>query len=398
MDNILSKLTLAPYETYKRLRTEGGIHRSDSMGAWIITRHEFIKACMSNPTLVNDRLFGTEARKYDSRAAALMQMMSYWPAFAHGENHRKGREIFRMLFSGNSMARFDQVMTTCRLFPTNTTHLPRYDVVKEFITPIVDSVTIGVLGLPEQVRNEFATVCQVVERHLFGATAETNVEKLHTDLMALLSRLRSLFEGSSDEFVPEFQAIGRAFRHGDTNEQMRIFSVLINAYVAIHGPLQMSLGNIVGACLTNPEVANYYTSPGFSAERCVIEILRFDPPMLIAGRIALSSCELFEHEIEKGDRVNLMLGAGNHDELVFSQPDRLIFDRPNDDSLTFGAGSHHCFGERLAVNMLATICKYLLREAKLLTLLCVDAKKQTTLGASTYASLIVSGTQGQPSQ
>jgi cytochrome P450 len=81
----------------------------------------------------------------------------------------------------------------------------------------------------------------------------------------------------------------------------------------------------------------------------VEEMLRFVSPVQFSPRrVARVDVELAGVRIRAGEGLFLSLPSGNRDEQVFSDPDRLDFDRDNTRLLTFGFGIHQCLGQVLA--------------------------------------------------
>jgi cytochrome P450 len=58
--------------------------------------------------------------------------------------------------------------------------------------------------------------------------------------------------------------------------------------------------------------------------------------------------ELDGHILRKGTRLQLGIGAANHDPDEFPNPEQLDFSRPKVSSLAFGYGPHFCLGAALA--------------------------------------------------
>jgi cytochrome P450 len=58
--------------------------------------------------------------------------------------------------------------------------------------------------------------------------------------------------------------------------------------------------------------------------------------------------ELEGKVLQKGSRVQLGIGAANHDLTEFSNPEQLDFTPPKVNSLAFGYGPHFCLGAALA--------------------------------------------------
>ena len=80
----------------------------------------------------------------------------------------------------------------------------------------------------------------------------------------------------------------------------------------------------------------------------VEELLRFVSPVLWASRLLAEDIELDGQVMRKGARVQLGIGAANHDPNEFANPESLDFTRTNLHSLAFGYGPHFCLGAALA--------------------------------------------------
>jgi cytochrome P450 len=77
------------------------------------------------------------------------------------------------------------------------------------------------------------------------------------------------------------------------------------------------------------------------------ELLRYSGPSLAQLRTAVEEISLGGQQIEKGDRVALMLGSANRDARVFVDPNQLHLERRPNPHLAFGAGAHACVGATL---------------------------------------------------
>lgn len=75
-------------------------------------------------------------------------------------------------------------------------------------------------------------------------------------------------------------------------------------------------------------------------EDFVEEVLRWDSPVQVTGRVAADDVELQGSHVPDGDQVVVVLGAANRDPAVFRDPDRFDPARERVGHLAFGHGAH----------------------------------------------------------
>ncbi|MEQ9641892.1 MAG: cytochrome P450 [Alphaproteobacteria bacterium] len=89
------------------------------------------------------------------------------------------------------------------------------------------------------------------------------------------------------------------------------------------------------------------------AEKAMLEMIRWQTPVIHVRRTAKADVDLGGRHIAKGDKVVLWYISGNRDERTLAEPDRFIIDRDKPRRhLAFGAGIHRCVGDRLAEQQL----------------------------------------------
>jgi cytochrome P450 len=100
--------------------------------------------------------------------------------------------------------------------------------------------------------------------------------------------------------------------------------------------------------LRNPDqIKALRDDPGL-ADSAVEEVLRYQAPIQINNRRALSATQVGDTPLPAGTIVHLMLGAGNHDPTQFPEPERFDIARRPNRHLSFGLGVHICAGNALA--------------------------------------------------
>jgi cytochrome P450 len=109
------------------------------------------------------------------------------------------------------------------------------------------------------------------------------------------------------------------------------------------------LSNGLVALLAHPRQAQQLRADPGLAGPAAEELLRYDSPVqMLFGRGAPSDLDIAGLSLSAGQRVILLLGAGNRDAAAFSEPGRLVLDRDGPAPLSFGGGIHYCLGAPLA--------------------------------------------------
>jgi cytochrome P450 len=81
----------------------------------------------------------------------------------------------------------------------------------------------------------------------------------------------------------------------------------------------------------------------------VEEVLRFEAPVQVTGRMAVRATVLAGRPVAAGEHVTLLLAAANRDPAVFADPQRFDVTRENArEHLSFSGGRHFCLGAALA--------------------------------------------------
>jgi cytochrome P450 len=108
------------------------------------------------------------------------------------------------------------------------------------------------------------------------------------------------------------------------------------------------IGNAVRLLIQNPsELAKLKADPGI-INAVVEEVLRYDPPVDITGRIASGDMEAGGCPLKAGQAITVMLRAANRDPEAYDDPHRFDVSRKHKPHVAFGGGAHICIGAPLA--------------------------------------------------
>lgn len=156
--------------------------------------------------------------------------------------------------------------------------------------------------------------------------------------MFLLPLLLERRRDPGDDFISALARSGEL-----TLEELLATCVLLLA--AGHETTANLIGNGTRALLDDrAQIAHLHADPA----RAVEELLRAEPPVRLAGRVALTDHDLGGTRVPAGSRVIVRLDAVNRDPRRFDDPDRLDLSREPRPHLAFGGGHHYCLGAALA--------------------------------------------------
>ena len=108
------------------------------------------------------------------------------------------------------------------------------------------------------------------------------------------------------------------------------------------------IGNGMRALLRHPRQFRLLRERPELVPAAVEELLRYDSPVQIDGRVALRDMEVGGVRVKAGSLVALLLGSANRDPERFQRPEELDVTRPDKGNISFGRGIHHCLGAPLA--------------------------------------------------
>src|SRR5438552_15230612 len=112
--------------------------------------------------------------------------------------------------------------------------------------------------------------------------------------------------------------------------------------IAGHETTSGLIGNGVLALGRHPDAMRELREDPSIIRNAVEELLRFDSPVQLTGRVVLEPFEIDGVQIEPGHAVITLLGGAKHDPEVFPDPERLDLRRPAGEPAA-REGGHHCW-------------------------------------------------------
>jgi cytochrome P450 len=107
-------------------------------------------------------------------------------------------------------------------------------------------------------------------------------------------------------------------------------------------------GSLLFGLLTNPDQLDAVIADRDLLPQAFEEAVRWEPPVTVILRRAMRDTELAGVPVAEGADVALLLGAANHDERKYENPDQFDIYREMRQHVGFGFGVHVCLGMHLA--------------------------------------------------
>jgi len=139
------------------------------------------------------------------------------------------------------------------------------------------------------------------------------------------------------------------------------------------------IGNATYALSNNMEQYKALVGAEVDIKSAVDELIRYDSPVQLDGRVVLEDVTLFGVELSAGSFVVTLLGSANHDETIFSEPESLDLGRVAQPSMSFGQGIHFCLGSYLAKMELGVFLELLIGQGDFLSIESMRRKESLTL-------------------
>lgn len=336
-----------PHARYARLRQESPVLWSASIGAWVVTRYDEIRAVLQSPA------FSARHTAQEIGAAPVVDLGLFGrvPSLATSDPpaHTRLRRLVSRAFTPRSVDVSRPELTRLvdeALAGARTSG--RLNVVTELAGPVPSQIIALMLG----VENRDWSWFKKWSDELFGAfkgqdaTAEELAaasDAAHNLELYLRAEIRSRDGDNSDLLVRMREA-------SEDGDRLTEDEVVTAAMLILVGGNETTTGLIVNGfdlLLSAPEVRRAVAADRSLVAGAVEEFLRLAGPVHHLTRIATEEVELGGERIQPGDRVLLLIASADRDERRFPDPAGIDPGRQAD-HLAFGRGRHLCLGAPLA--------------------------------------------------
>lgn len=262
-------------------------------------------------------------------------------------DHTRYRRLVGHAFSPGAIGKLEQraVEVTDGLLDRLESK-PRPDLIDDFAAQVPVAIIAEILGFPADMHSTMLewgfNSAPLVDRALTWTTYRRATAELEEVKRYFEQRIDKLTAEPGDDLLTLLVTSGELTRR----EQIANAALLLDAGFLTTVNL---LGNGIALLTSHPDQLELLLAQPELWPGAIEEILRYDCPVRITGRVAHCDVDIADQHVRRGSLVLLSLAGANYDPGVFPDPERFDVTRANAaDHLAFSGGIHGCLGYRLA--------------------------------------------------
>ena len=329
-----------PYPTYARMRDEQPCYHNPDLGFYALTRFDDVLAGYKDWDAYTSTK-GVALEEVGTSSAPSMIGMD-------PPDQTKLRKLVVRAFTPQRVGSLEpRVRGLATRFIDTFIQEGECDLIARFAALLPSDVISTLLGAPESDHNDLRIWTEALMHRDDGvakppAAADDAAKNLLGRFSELIEEKRAKPGDDLISALLEAELDGRRLEHKE---------ILGFCFLLISGGNETTeklIANTVHQLARHPEQrAKVLADPGRIPD-AVEESLRFRSPTQYMVRATTRDVQMHGRTIPEGEKLMLIIGAGNHDPRRFEEPEVFDIDRVMDRHLAFGFGPHFCLGARLA--------------------------------------------------
>jgi len=349
-----------PYPLYATLREAGGIMWNTHAKAWVVSKHEYIRALLSHPDISVGKMepFKAQANPDVKRKVEMMQqVMQHWVVFKDPPEHTRIRKVLQRGFMPRAIQGMEaSVRDITVMLLDRIKERSEIEFLEEFGYRLPATVVCDLFAVPREDYYLMHEWSEDLSKFVLGSP---NRDVKYDTTLKSLTDMNDYFSALVEQRIAE-----KASRQGqppDLLDQLIascgepegltkevIIAALVLAVFGGHETTAHMLANAVRTLALNKDKLRELAADPTKIPAAVDELMRFDGPAPVITRVCGADVEFGGKMMKKGQRVLLVLHAANRDPAAFERPDTIDFVRARCPHLQFGNGAHFCLGAPLA--------------------------------------------------
>jgi cytochrome P450 len=344
-DPYLREIVKNPYPVYRRLREEAPLYYNKEYDFYAVSRYDDVrKAFADHRTFISSRGGILELIKQNA------QMPPGTFIFEDPPQHTAHRQVVQRIFTPRRMLGLEPLvreLTIKVLEPL--VGRDEFDFIDDIGRQLPMRVIGMLLGIPEQdlqsVREITDSKMRTEEGQPLDYEGGLHMEQSFGDYIDW--RAKNPSEDVATELLNvEFTDETGTKRKLTRDELITFFNVLAGAGNETTNRL---IGWTGKALAEHPDQRRELAQNPTLLPTALEEVLRLEPPAPHVGRYVTKDVEFQGQIVPAGSAILLLVGAANHDDRAFPEPDRFNIRRDAKTAhVAFGYGIHSCIGNVLA--------------------------------------------------
>jgi hypothetical protein len=343
-----------PHAVLDDLRARCPVHRDEASGSFILTRYNDVRPLVSDRSLWRDPIRAEQAavmsrRFVDDLETETNRGETTSILMLDNPDHERIRQpLAQALYARVAKFRPEVERIVDEALEAIDASQP-FDLMSEFCVPVPVDAIASILGVDRDRLGDFRDWSEGVIQGLNPFRNDEQTARMEAAGPALSAYFNETIAARRaqprDDLISDMvrlQAEGAPL--SDIEVQINLTALLIGGNLTTTD----LIGNGVRLLLKNPaELAKLRADPGI-INAVVEEILRYEPPVDITGRIASEDIEVGGCPVKASQSMTFSLRAANRDPEVFDDPHRFDVSRKHKPHMAFGGGAHICIGAPLA--------------------------------------------------
>ena len=347
----------SPFEFYSSMRKNNPIVFDEQNRQWILYRYNDIEKILRDPIKFSSKFEQSQVPEEYQENLNRPSLLNTDPPY-----HRKLRSVVDTLFVPIEISRLGpRIENIANSLIDNIIEKDNntMDLITDFAYPLPATVIAELLGVPSEDQDTFHQWADNIVSLEINNDVDSirKADKTVTDMDIYFSNLIEKKKKTPTNDLISHIIKAKVDGHSLSEKEILSFcSLLLNAG---HVTTVNLIGNLIFSLLENPqEFKRLQENQNSLIKPAIEETLRYRSPVQFLVRTAKDNMILSENgkeggiqqkqEIQKGQGLVLYIGSANHDETIFTDPERFDITRKNLRHLGFGNGIHFCLGAPLA--------------------------------------------------
>jgi pimeloyl-[acyl-carrier protein] synthase len=332
-----------PYPLYQHLLASAPVQWNEILSAWTLARYADVVASLTDARFSADRTDqGFVAPEYQLAKSMLV---------SDPPDHTRLRALVSKAFTPRTVEQLRPriISVVGELLDRIVDRGGAFDVIADLAYPLPVVIIAELLGVPPEDRVKFNEWSAVLAASLDPLVSEALANQVPIARDGLHSYLRGIIaERRKQPQSDLISALVAVEERGEMLSEPELVVMCTLLLIAGHETTVNLIGNGTFALLRHPDAFAQLRADPSLITSAVEELLRYDSPVQMTGRIALEPVQIGGHTIEAGQWILPLLGAANHDPGQFDDPEALDLTRSPNPHVAFGRGIHFCLGSPLA--------------------------------------------------